>query len=63
MMRTIEGKTVGAPTPYRAWEVLRGSQVIDTVFFDPDCDEDYVRRALIEHDGYPDDIVVSTQHG
>jgi hypothetical protein len=33
--------------------------LIDTVFYDDDCDEDYVRRGLIEHDGYDPAIRVS----
>lgn len=31
---------------------------IDIVFYDNDCDEDYVLRGLINHDGYPSDIIV-----
>lgn len=31
---------------------------INTVFYTDDCDEDYVRRSLIDHDGYPYDIIV-----
>ena len=36
-----------------AWKVIdaRGRE-IDTVFYSADCDEDYVRRSLIDHDGY-----------
>ena len=30
----------------------------DVVFFTEDCDADYVRRALIDHDGYPSSTVV-----
>ena len=41
-----------------AWLVLRGGRLIDTVYFTPDCDAEYVRRALVEHDGYPADITV-----
>jgi len=40
------------------WNVYRKGRLIDTVFFDADCDADYVRSSLIEHDGYPADIVV-----
>lgn len=48
----------------KGWNVYRpygnGSymKLIDTVFYDDDCDEDYVRRGLINHDGYPSDIIV-----
>lgn len=40
----------------QAWDVYRGNRLIDTVFYDADCDRDYVRRGLINHDGYPSDI-------
>jgi hypothetical protein len=41
-----------------AWLVLVGARHIDTVFYTPDCDADYVRRSLIEHDGYASRIRV-----
>lgn len=31
---------------------------IDTVFYTVDCDSEWVRKSLINHDGYPVDIVV-----
>ena len=31
---------------------------IDTVFYSKDCDGECVRDSLINHDGYPSDIVV-----
>lgn len=34
-----------------AWDVYLHGRLIDTVFFDKGCDADYVRRALINHDG------------
>jgi|14_taG_2_1085336.scaffolds.fasta_scaffold29376_4 hypothetical protein len=30
----------------------------DTVWYSADCDADYVRRSLIDHDGYPRDLIV-----
>ena len=42
----------------QAWDVIRNGRVIDTVFYDKDCTLWYVRKGLIEHDGYPVDIVV-----
>jgi hypothetical protein len=45
------------PKP-NAWNVYLDSKEIDTVFFDPYCDKDYVYRALVEHDGYDSRIVV-----
>lgn len=42
----------------RGWSVYLNGREIDIVFFDMDCDADYVRRSLIEHDGYDSRIVV-----
>ncbi len=36
-------------------------QFLDTVFYDDKCDAEYVRRGLIDHDGYPSDITVRRQ--
>lgn len=41
-----------------AWNVFSKGKKIDTVFFMPCCDLDYVRTSLINHDHYPADIVV-----
>lgn len=41
-----------------AWDVYLNGKLIDTVFFNRGCDRDYVRRSLIEHDGYDPNIVV-----
>lgn len=40
-----------------AWDVILedkygDDKVIDTVFYDDNCDADYVHRGLIGHDGY-----------
>ena len=42
----------------KGWDVYLNGKLIDTVFFDVDCDKDYVYRALVEHDGYPPGIEV-----
>ena len=42
----------------KAWDIIRNGRVIDTVFYDADCELWYVRKGLIEHDGYPCDIIV-----
>jgi hypothetical protein len=51
----------------RAWEVydyvedetgVYHWQEIDTVFYNRDCDADYVRNGLVNHDGYNPGIVV-----
>ncbi len=41
-----------------AWDVYLNGKLIDTVFYDSGCDADYVRRGLIDHDGYDYRIVV-----
>lgn len=33
--------------------------VINTVYFDGTCDNEYVRRSLIDHDGYDPGIKVT----
>ena len=41
-----------------AWNVYLHGKLIDTVFFTRDCDVEYIRKSLINHDGYNDAIVV-----
>lgn len=43
---------------HQAWSVYLHGRLIDTVFFTPSCDADYVRRSLIDHDGYNPAITV-----
>lgn len=40
------------------YNVYRHKKLIDTVYFNNDCDSSYVRASLINHDGYPSDIIV-----
>jgi len=40
------------------WNVYLNGKKIDTVYFTPGCDAEYVRKSLINHDGYNADIVV-----
>lgn len=40
------------------FHVITNSVNVDTVFFDRDCDREYVRRTLIDHDGYPSNVVI-----
>ena len=44
----------------QAFDVFRNSKWIDTIFYSPNCnvDCDEVRKSLVEHDGYPNDIEV-----
>ena len=44
--------------PHTAWNVTLNGKHIDTVFFDADCDADYVYRSLVNHDGYNPGIKV-----
>lgn len=42
-----------------AWNVfMPNGMLIDTVYFTPDCDPTYVRDALVNRDGYPQEIEV-----
>jgi len=41
-----------------AWDVFLDGEEIDTVFFVGNCDKEYVREALINHDGYDSRIEV-----
>ena len=41
------------------WNVKLNGKLIDMVPFTTDCDKDYVYRALVNHDGYDHNIVLS----
>lgn len=42
-----------------AWDVFNGdNKWMDTVFYSKNCDEDYVKRGLIDHDDFPFDIII-----
>lgn len=41
-----------------AWNVYLNGRLINTVFYDDDCDADYVKRGLVDHDGFNPGIVV-----
>lgn len=45
----------------KAWNVYLGGRLINTVYFTPDCDAEYVRRSLINHDGYDARITVRSR--
>lgn len=40
------------------WDVYLRGKYIESVFFDEDCDHDYVYSSLVEHDGYDPSIKV-----
>ena len=44
-------KTIG-------WDVYLNGKWIDCVYYRSDCDAEYVRETLIDHDGYNPAIVV-----
>ena len=33
-------------------------KILDEVFFNENCDQEYVKESLINHDGFPSDIIV-----
>ena len=41
-----------------AWNVYLNNRRIDTVWYNTECDKDYVRNGLINHDGYDPRIIV-----
>jgi len=41
-----------------AWNVYLNNRLIDTVFYMPNCDHDWVYDSLVNHDGYNPGIVV-----
>lgn len=41
-----------------AWDVYLNDKLIDTVFYDNDLDADYVKKSLVDHDGYDPNIKV-----
>lgn len=45
----------------KGWDVFLNGKWIDKVFYDTDCQQDYVRRGLIQHDGYHPNIVVTAE--
>jgi hypothetical protein len=45
----------------KEWDVILNGKVIDTVFFNEDCDAEYVRQSLVDHDGYDPEIEVKEQ--
>ena len=47
----------------KGWDVYLKGKLIDTVFYDPDCTADYVKRGLVEHDGYDPRIKVTDGRG
>ncbi len=42
----------------KIFNVYRNSKKVDSVFFGLECNAEYVRKSLIDHDGYASDIVV-----
>lgn len=42
----------------QSWNVYLGNKWVDTVFFSKDCDAEYVRDSLVNHDGMNPSIEV-----
>lgn len=42
----------------QAWNIYLNGRLIDTVFYDRDCDQWYVKQGLINHDCYNKNIKV-----
>ena len=51
--------TNNADSQMQAWRVILGNRVIDTVFYQSGCDAQYVKRTLVDHDGYSPAIRVN----
>lgn len=43
----------------QAWNVKLGRKIIDKVFYDDNCDKEWVKACLINHDGYDAAIIVT----
>jgi hypothetical protein len=45
---------------YKPWDGDNSGRLyyVDTVFYTADCDAEYVRKSLINHDGFSPNIVV-----
>ncbi len=42
----------------RFWDVYLDGNLVDSVQYAGNCDEEYVLRTLVEHDGYNSEISV-----
>jgi hypothetical protein len=40
------------------WDVYLNGKLIDSVPYEKNCDKEYVKKSLIEHDGYDPRIVI-----
>ena len=45
----------------KKWDVYLHGKLIDSVFYDADCDKDYVLDGLVNHDGYDPNIEVGEE--
>jgi len=43
---------------HTAWDVYLNGKLIDTVFYTADCEAEYVKHSLVDHDGYDPAITV-----
>jgi len=42
----------------KQWDVYLNGKLIDSVFYDNNCTEWYVKNGLINHDGYNPNIII-----
>jgi len=45
-----------------AWNIYLMGKKIDTVYYDKNCDSQYVKESLINHDGYHPNIEVKKDY-
>jgi hypothetical protein len=44
------------------WNVYLNEKLIETVFFTKDCDIEYVKSSLVDHDGFSSEIRIENSH-
>lgn len=43
------------------WFIYLGSKKLTEVYFNLDCNKEYVKESLINHDGYPSNITLNRE--
>ena len=60
-LRAYNSYTLNNKEKMMSWNVYSKGRWIDTVWYTKDCDAEYVRTSLIDHDGYPYDTTVKAR--
>jgi hypothetical protein len=47
---------MAAKTKMTAWNVYRGTKLVDTIYYDSKMAQEEVKTSIMDHDGYPPDI-------